>query len=90
MIWRECSNKKDFEDDHAVYKDATCNRRQDLNPCQSCVDNVEVAKEKRKLKAQFNKTVGKMLEFTPDEPELCYKESPSFVDIEFNKMENGK
>jgi hypothetical protein len=44
-------------------------------------------KEKKRLKAQFNTTVSKMLQFVPSTPSRCYKVDHTFTDIEFKKLE---
>ncbi len=85
-LWQDCTNKQDYRDDLGLHHNATCNRRGDESPCSSCIDNVAVAKEKRRLKAQFNKVVSKMLMFTPLTPELCHKTEESFVDIQYKKL----
>lgn len=84
-LWQDCEDKKEFKTDIAIYHEATCNRRQ-AEPCKACIDNKAIAKEKRRLKAQFNKTVNKMLLFTPLYPELCYKTVDGFVDIYYKKL----
>ena len=88
LIWRECSNRKDYKDDLNFYVDATCNRRVASDICPNCKANKGIAKEKRRLKAQFNTTVSKMLEFVPSAPSLCIKVADTFTDIEFKKLEN--
>lgn len=84
-IWKECEDRKEFKDDISIHQAATCNRRGEESPCESCIENKRISKEKKRLKAQFNKTVEKMLTFTPSEPVLCYKEKPTFTDIELSK-----
>lgn len=89
-LWKDCLDRKDYKDDLMTHSRATCNRRAEAKPCKSCIDNKGIAKEKRRLKAQFMVTVDKMLTFTPCEPMLCYKEKPTFTDIELSKMENNQ
>lgn len=86
-LWKDCLDPQEYKDDLMTHASATCNRRQEDSPCKSCIDNKDVAKEKRRLKAQFIVTVDKMLTFTPRTPELCYKLCDTFTDIEINKME---
>lgn len=88
LLWRSCENPVSLEmtgkgDECLV----SCNKAGRINPCPSCISNMEVAKEKRRLKSQFNATVSKMLQFVPSEPSLCHKESPTFVDMELKKIE---
>lgn len=80
-LWKDCMNPQRYKDDLMTHDSATCNRRQETTPCQHCIDNKAVAKEKRRLKAQFNKTVEKMLQFPVSGPVLCHKIKPTFTDL---------
>lgn len=90
-LWRSCEKPKSIESTgHGDEYLVSCNKQGVENPCKSCIENIAIAKEKRRLKAQFNSTVSKMLEFVPSNPVKCYKELPSFVDIEFKKLEESE
>lgn len=91
-IWRACERPKNTtipnSDSHEEML-ISCNKQSIDNPCQSCIENKKVSKEKRRLKSEFNRVLRKMLEFVPAFPARCYKIESTYVDLEFNKLGNS-
>jgi len=80
--WQKCTMKANNTIDRFGVEmfGATC-LKANLVLCEACKNNEAVYKEKRKLKAQFSKSLFSLRQNSPVSGQLCTKEEPSFTDL---------